>query len=83
MGSQHMAPDQSAQAFKDLQATHFIGMHWGTFDLSDEPLDGGVQELNSLIAAGGLEPAHFHVLQHGETLSFPIQDPEHNLSGPS
>jgi L-ascorbate metabolism protein UlaG (beta-lactamase superfamily) len=34
----HMNPQQAIQAFDDLGARHFIPMHYGTFDLADEPL---------------------------------------------
>jgi len=39
MRSQHMTPEDAVQAFIDLGARHFLAMHWGTFKLTDEPLD--------------------------------------------
>lgn len=39
MQSQHMNPADSAQAFVDLGAERFFAMHWGTFVLTDEPVD--------------------------------------------
>ncbi|OLD08542.1 MAG: hypothetical protein AUI90_06770, partial [Deltaproteobacteria bacterium 13_1_40CM_3_69_14] len=39
MEKQHMNPEQAIQAFIDLGARHFLAMHWGTFKLTDEPLD--------------------------------------------
>ena len=36
-----MSPEQSLQALLDLSGTHFFGMHWGAYDLSDEPVDAG------------------------------------------
>ena len=66
MGSQHMNPAESVQAFLDLGAQHFVGMHWGTFDLTDEPLDHGARTLlPRLIAERDLNPERFHVLPHG------------------
>ena len=41
MSAQHMSPEQSVQAQLDLGATHFLGMHWAAYDLSDEPIDAG------------------------------------------
>ena len=38
MQSNHMSPSAAFKAYKDLNAKHFVPMHFGTFDLSDEPL---------------------------------------------
>ncbi|MGL4597724.1 MAG: MBL fold metallo-hydrolase [Bacteroidia bacterium] len=38
MQSAHANPDEAVQGFSALGATHFIPMHFGTFDLSDEPI---------------------------------------------
>ena len=38
MQSNHMSPEAAFKAFKDLKAKQFVPMHYGTFDLSDEPL---------------------------------------------
>lgn len=34
----HMSPGQALMAFEELNAQTFVPMHYGTFDLSDEPL---------------------------------------------
>ena len=39
MRAQHIDPEEAVKAFRILGAKQFIGMHWGTFKLSDEPLD--------------------------------------------
>jgi L-ascorbate metabolism protein UlaG (beta-lactamase superfamily) len=39
MRSQHMTPGDATQAFVDLGARRLVAMHWGTFKLTDEPLD--------------------------------------------
>jgi L-ascorbate metabolism protein UlaG (beta-lactamase superfamily) len=39
MRSQHMTPEDAVQAFVDLGARRLVPMHWGTFKLTDEPLD--------------------------------------------
>ena len=38
MESVHVDPVQAVQAFVDLRAKHFLPIHWGAFDLADEPL---------------------------------------------
>jgi L-ascorbate metabolism protein UlaG (beta-lactamase superfamily) len=38
MSQSHMNPEEAVQAFIDLGGTHLIPSHYGTYDLSDEPL---------------------------------------------
>jgi len=38
MAASHMHPEEVAQSCIDLQAENLLPMHFGTFDLSDEPL---------------------------------------------
>lgn len=73
MSSQHMSPEQSLQAFHDLGASHFVGMHWGAYDLSDEPIEAGPRWLREAVSSRGLSPSCFHVLRPGGSLG---------LSGP-
>ncbi|HMJ15569.1 MAG TPA: MBL fold metallo-hydrolase [Polyangiaceae bacterium] len=39
MQPQHMSPIEAAKAFGELGARFLVPMHWGTFRLTDEPLD--------------------------------------------
>lgn len=71
MGMQHMSPEDSLQAWHDLGAQHFVGMHWGTYDLTDEPLDHGAFTLLPQIAAARDLPLdRLHILAHGGALGF-------------
>lgn len=54
MKSQHMNPEDSLQAFADLNASHFVAMHWGTYDLTDEPLNMGADEVRRLAEESGI-----------------------------
>jgi len=65
MHSQHMDPENSVRAWQELGAEHFVGMHWGTFDLSDEAVTAGPQVLLREIAERELDPQRFHVLWPG------------------
>ncbi len=38
MSPQHMGPEEAGRAFLELRARNFVCMHWGTFQLTDEPL---------------------------------------------
>lgn len=44
----HLSPLDAVQAFKDLKAQEMIPMHYGTFDLSDEPLGDPIKSLHLL-----------------------------------
>lgn len=35
----HMTPEEALQAWVDLRASHFLGVHWGTFGLAREAYD--------------------------------------------
>src|SRR5215471_7674470 len=35
----HLTPEQAVQAHEDLHGKQLVGIHWGTFDLAEEPLD--------------------------------------------
>jgi L-ascorbate metabolism protein UlaG (beta-lactamase superfamily) len=38
MGPSHMHPEEAVRASNELKPKHLLPMHYGTFDLSDEPL---------------------------------------------
>jgi L-ascorbate metabolism protein UlaG (beta-lactamase superfamily) len=69
MAAQHMSPDQSLDAQRELAASHFVGMHWGAYDLSDEPIDAGPQLARQLAAERGSDPNHLHIIAPGGSLS--------------
>lgn len=45
MASSHMNPEEAIKAFNDLGGKVFLPMHYGTFDLSDEPLGEPIKRL--------------------------------------
>lgn len=49
----HMAPEDAVQAALDLGAPHLIPVHWGVFDLADEPMsEPPVRFLRHALEAG-------------------------------
>jgi L-ascorbate metabolism protein UlaG (beta-lactamase superfamily) len=71
MEDQHMAPEHSVQAFDDVGARFLVPMHWGTFDLSDEPLwHGPIDLLPQIAREHGIDADRVRVLPHGGTLAF-------------
>jgi L-ascorbate metabolism protein UlaG (beta-lactamase superfamily) len=65
MAPVHMNPAEAVRAHRDLGAKRSIGMHFGTFQLTDEPIDAPVIGLRE--AADGLD---FTTLGFGETRIF-------------
>ena len=47
MGQSHLSPTDAIKAFHDTKAKHLIPMHYGTFDLADEPLNDPIVVLKS------------------------------------
>ena len=62
----HMDPNDATRAFLDLGAQRFIPMHYGTFMLSEEPMDEPLRRLASSAATAGITPA-VEVLTEGES----------------
>ncbi len=71
MAYQHMDPPQAYRAFRDLGARHMVAMHWGTFDLTDEPVDLAPRELARVLAARGGDP-RVRVMAVGERWPVPV-----------
>ena len=68
MSKQHMNPEEAARAFTDLGARQFVAMHWGTFKLTDEPLDEPPARLAAEWQRLALDPATCHVPPIGGSL---------------
>lgn len=67
MSKQHMGPEDAVQAFLDLGARRFVAMHWGTFKLTDEPLDEPPRRLEIAWKERALAEERRSVLAIGET----------------
>ena len=61
----HMDPAQSVKAHLDLRSKKSIGMHYGCFQLTAEPLGEPVELLKSEAKRAGLKDEEFTVLQVG------------------
>jgi N-acyl-phosphatidylethanolamine-hydrolysing phospholipase D len=73
----HADPGDAVKIHQDLHARHSVGMHWGTFVLTDEPLDEPPAKLAEARKAAGIAPDEFFVMKHGETrdLSGMLREP--------
>ncbi len=70
----HMNPEDAVLAYQALNAGNahsskcvFIPSHWGTFRLTDEPLDEPPRRLRVAWTAAKLPETQLRVLQLGET----------------
>ncbi len=67
MKNQHVDPEEAVKIHRDLRATQSLAIHWGTFELTDEPLDAPPLALAQELKRAGVPAADFAVLRHGET----------------
>ena len=65
----HMNPNEAVQAFIDLKAEKAIGMHWGTFILTDEPVDEPPLKLEEELEDRSLDTKSFITMIHGQTIN--------------
>ena len=65
----HVSPQEAVNAFNDLGAKYFVPMHYGTFDLSDEPIGEPIRLLKQMAESGQLE-GNLIVPAVGETVRF-------------
>lgn len=63
----HMNPDEAVRAHRALGAKRSVGMHFGTFQLTNEGLDAPLQALAAARAEHGVSEADFTTLDFGET----------------
>lgn len=69
MSKQHLDPENAVRAFVELRARQLVAMHWGTFQLTDEPLDEPPRRLHAEWSRRGLEAACCQVPDIGATLT--------------
>ena len=75
MSAQHVDPTEAVRIHQDLAAERSIGIHWGTFQLTDEPLDEPPQALARAAREAGLSDDAFSVMAVGATRRFAPRAP--------
>jgi N-acyl-phosphatidylethanolamine-hydrolysing phospholipase D len=70
----HVAPEEAVQIYRDLVAPHraqplpvMLGIHWGTFRLTDEPMDEPPERTHAAWCAAGLAEDRLWIARFGET----------------
>jgi N-acyl-phosphatidylethanolamine-hydrolysing phospholipase D len=71
MSTQHVNPAEAVQIHLDIASKLSIGIHWGTFELTDESLDEPPRHLADARRAKGLADDAFITLAIGQTRKLP------------
>ena len=72
MRRHHVDPEEAVRAYLELGARRAIGMHFGTFQLTDEAIDAPVAALREAREKAGVAESEFEVLAFGETREFAL-----------
>ncbi len=67
MRAPHMNPEEAVTAHRELGGGIMVPIHWGTFKLTDEPMDEPPRRARAAWADAGLAPERLWLLRHGET----------------
>lgn len=67
MRAQHVDPAEAVQIHRAVGARASLGIHWGSFVLTDEPLDQPLRDLDAARRAAGITEGEFRTLRVGQT----------------
>ena len=70
MKDQHVNPEEAVQIHRDVKSKWSLGIHWGTFELTDEPLDQPIGDLPKALEKAKISRDDFVLFKHGETRYF-------------
>ena len=59
MSAQHCDPEEAVRIMLDLGSPASIGIHWGTFNLTDEPREEPVKLLAAALGRHHVDQDHF------------------------
>jgi N-acyl-phosphatidylethanolamine-hydrolysing phospholipase D len=68
MSSFHASPEDAVEMHGEVRSRKSVGMHWGTFPLTDEPIEEPPRRLAEAARRKGLADEEFVALEHGETV---------------
>jgi N-acyl-phosphatidylethanolamine-hydrolysing phospholipase D len=68
MQPQHVNPEEAIKIHQDINAKKSIGMHWGTFQLTAEPILEPLTRLQTAHRSGLISKEEFTTISIGETL---------------
>jgi L-ascorbate metabolism protein UlaG (beta-lactamase superfamily) len=71
MKTNHIDPEEAVRIFEALNPAAALGVHWGTFQLTFEPIDEPRQRLDALKRSRGIAPGRFIATEVGRSFSVP------------
>jgi L-ascorbate metabolism protein UlaG (beta-lactamase superfamily) len=71
MKAQHQNPDEAVEGFVLSGATHAIGHHWGTFQLTNEAREAPLVALDKALSRHRIARGRFRALAPGEVWALP------------
>ena len=71
MKHQHQDPDEAVEGFRLSGSTHAVGHHWGTFQLTNEPITEPRDRLHAALDRNGIARERFRALLPGEAFDVP------------
>ena len=71
MRANHVDPDESVAVFERLKPALALGVHWGTFQLTFEPIGDPPRRLSQALAARRIPAARFVVTRPGRSIRVP------------
>ena len=78
MAAQHCDPAEAIQIMLDVGAKAAVGMHWGTFKLTDEHRTEPERRLVESLTARGIAPDRFRALHPADAVEFSPSGPTGN-----
>ena len=71
MSGNHMDPDEAVDTFRRLGARTALGVHWGTFQLTFEPIGDPPLRLAAALKRAGIAPQRFVATEVGRSFVVP------------
>ena len=68
MSPVHCSPADSVLLHSDILSKLSVGMHWGTFVLTDEPVNQPPDRLKEALVKNGMRQDEFVTVKIGETI---------------
>jgi N-acyl-phosphatidylethanolamine-hydrolysing phospholipase D len=63
----HTTPEEALDVLSDIDGRVLLPIHWGTFDLAEEPIEEPPRRLQAEAQRRGAGPDRVWILKHGET----------------